>query len=205
MRAVVVAVVLAACGGPSDDCERIYDKLVASVPTFHKDEAKWLRSCRAEAEPPTSDPELRCTLEADSATAVRHCMHDRYDSDADALEKFGRQQEALAAEKAVAKAKAEADEAAKAAAEAMHRTEALERDLTDLTTKLDDAIRGAATVQNDIDRATARVRLEQLGARRAELERRIAEAKAAAARAQRGQGITVSKDCLDNPLAKGCP
>jgi hypothetical protein len=36
------------------------------------------------------------------------------------------------------------------------------------------------------------------------MEQRIAEAKAAAARAERKKGVKISKECQDNPLAKGC-
>jgi hypothetical protein len=32
----------------------------------------------------------------------------------------------------------------------------------------------------------------------------MAAATAAAARAQRAKGVTISKECMDNPLAKGC-
>ena len=207
MRFVVVAVLAAACGGPKDDCERIYEKLSASIPEFHKDETKWLRKCRAETEPPSTDPELACTLAADSAAAVRRCMRDTYGRDHDgddALQRYGKQQEALAKEKAEAKAKVEAEEAARSAA-AMRRIDELEKQLGDLGTRLDAAVSGTLAAQNAAERAAAQVKLAELRAERADMERRIAEAKAAAARAERLRGITVSKDCLDNPLAKGCP
>lgn len=58
--------------------------------------------------------------------------------------------------------------------------------------------------QNDADRAAAKAKLEALRKERAEMDARIAAAKAAASKAQRKQGAKISKECLDNPLAKGC-
>ena len=37
-----------------------------------------------------------------------------------------------------------------------------------------------------------------------DMENRIARAKAAAAKADRAKGLHLSKECLENPLAKGC-
>jgi len=36
------------------------------------------------------------------------------------------------------------------------------------------------------------------------MEKRIQEARNAAAKAERAKGVHISKECLDNPLAKGC-
>jgi hypothetical protein len=202
VRVVVAAVLVAACGGPVDDCARIYEKLRASIPEFHKDETVWLRKCRAETEPPSTDPELACTLEADSASAVRRCMRDTYGrdrGDSDTLERYAAEQEALAKAKE-AQAKAAAAQAAVAADEARQRVDALEREL-DVLNKRFEAVRDG-TQPSDADHHAQTDRLIQLRLERDELERRIAEAKAAAARVH---GVTVSKDCIDNPLAKGCP
>ncbi len=63
---------------------------------------------------------------------------------------------------------------------------------------------GSPHAQNDADRANAKAKLEELRREKAEMEAKIAAAKAAAAKAQRAKGRTISKECQDNPLAKGC-
>lgn len=66
------------------------------------------------------------------------------------------------------------------------------------------AVDAVVNAQNDSDRSAAKARLTALQREQSELQTRIAEAKAAAARAAREKGKTVRKECLDNPLAKGC-
>ena len=61
-----------------------------------------------------------------------------------------------------------------------------------------------ADAQNDADRASAKARLIKLQQEQAEMKQRAAEARAAAERAERKKGVKISKECLDNPLAKGC-
>lgn len=97
-----------------------------------------------------------------------------------------------------------AAEALKDAAEAMERVEALSRDLDAFAVKLDAAINDVTSAQNDADRKAATEKLRALQNERAEMKARIAAAKAAAARAERRKGSVVSKECMNNPLAKGC-
>ncbi len=97
-----------------------------------------------------------------------------------------------------------ADEAAKQAKEAQDKVAKLSNDLIDLGHRVDQATDALAAAQNDADRQAARAKLDQLRKERAEMEQHIADAKAAAAKAERAKGVHVSKDCLDNPLAKGC-
>jgi hypothetical protein len=65
----------------------------------------------------------------------------------------------------------------------------------------DQAVQAA---QDDADRRAAQERLEALQQDRADMEERVAAAKAAADRAERKKGVHVTQACLDNPLAKGC-
>ncbi len=58
--------------------------------------------------------------------------------------------------------------------------------------------------QRQADRDAANAKLSALRKQRAEMEARIAEAKAKSARAERLKGVKIDQKCLDNPLAKGC-
>lgn len=108
------------------------------------------------------------------------------------------------AELARDKAEASAREAEKQAHEAAERVDKLSRDLEDLDKRLTGAVDSVIAAQTDADRSAARARLEQLRKEKAEMEARIAAAKAAAEKAQRQKGVKISKECQDNPLAKGC-
>ena len=61
-----------------------------------------------------------------------------------------------------------------------------------------------ASAQTDADRRAAQANLDKLRQQKFEMEKRIQEAKNAAAKAERVKGVHLSKECLDNPLAKGC-
>lgn len=108
------------------------------------------------------------------------------------------------AEAARDKAEREADEAVKLAAEVQERVEKLTYDLEQLDKRVTTAVDSVVAAQNDADRANAKAKLEELRREKAEMEAKIAAAKAAAAKAQRAKGRTISKECQDNPLAKGC-
>ena len=101
------------------------------------------------------------------------------------------------AEQVAAQAKKDAEEAKEAVAR-------LERESEDLKTKMDQATDLLAAAQTQADRDAANSKLRALREQRAEMERRIAEAKAKAARAERLKGVKIDQKCLDNPLAKGC-
>jgi phage-related minor tail protein len=113
--------------------------------------------------------------------------------------------EKVDAELAAAKQAAElAAQSVKEAQEAQDAVARLEQDATDLQKKVTDATDAIVGAQNQADRDAAKARLDQLQKEKAELDARVAEAKAAAARAERLKGVKISKECLDNPLAKGC-
>ena len=78
------------------------------------------------------------------------------------------------------------------------------RELDDLDTKVTAAVTAVADAQNDADRAGAKAKLIALQREQAEMKQRAAAAKAAAERAERQKGVKISKECMDNPLAKGC-
>lgn len=101
-------------------------------------------------------------------------------------------------------AQMEADVAKKSAADAQEKVERLAKDLADLDQKLGAAVDGVVAAQTDADRSAAKGKLEALRREKYEMEQRIAEAKTAAARAERKKGFKVSKECEANPLAKGC-
>lgn len=105
---------------------------------------------------------------------------------------------------AAAKAEADAAQAVREAAEAKAMVERLMVDLEDLTKKIDGAIQMVVDAQNDADRKAASDRLKQLQKEQAEMKQRAAAARAAAERAERKKGSQISKECQDNPLAKGC-
>jgi hypothetical protein len=80
----------------------------------------------------------------------------------------------------------------------------MQRDLAELETRTQASIDEVMAAQNDADRAAAKTKLEALRRDQADMERRLAEARAAAGRAARKKGAPVSQECMDNPLAKGC-
>jgi uncharacterized membrane protein YgaE (UPF0421/DUF939 family) len=105
-----------------------------------------------------------------------------------------------------AKEKAEqiAKQAVQDAKEAQDKVEKLSSDLADLDKKVNSAVDGVMAAQNDADRNAARSNLEKLRHEKFEMEQRIQAAKTAAAKAERAKGVHLSKECLENPLAKGC-
>lgn len=95
-------------------------------------------------------------------------------------------------------------EAEKIAAEAAERVAAVERDLAEIGKAQKDAESMLARAQTQADRDAANSKLAQLSRQRAEAEQRARDAKAAAFKAERKKGVKISKECLENPLAKGC-
>ena len=82
--------------------------------------------------------------------------------------------------------------------------EKVERLAADLDKKLGSAVDGVIAAQTDADRANAKANLVRLQGEKAAMEQRIAEAKQAAAKAERRKGVKISAECQANPLAKGC-
>lgn len=114
------------------------------------------------------------------------------------------QAEAAAAEKAMLAAKAAAEKAQADAASAADRVEKLEKNLADQQVKLDEAVNGVANAKTQAEMAALQAKLAALQKQRAELEGDTAAAKQAAEQAARAKDVHISKECVDNPLAKGC-
>jgi hypothetical protein len=73
---------------------------------------------------------------------------------------------------------------------------------------LDEKIRTADEAvkagQTGADRKAAQANLDLLRRQKYEIEQRLQAARNAAAKAERDRGVHLSKECLENPLAKGC-
>lgn len=67
--------------------------------------------------------------------------------------------------------------------------------------KATDALAGA---KSEAERTAAMKELQELQRERAEMEAKVAASKAEALKAARAKGVKISKECQDNPLAKGC-
>jgi hypothetical protein len=76
---VVVALVAVGCK-KGDDCERFFDKVLPALkddPAMKPDDLdrdKFLAKCRQKPERLTSDPALKCAMDASDADAVKACM-----------------------------------------------------------------------------------------------------------------------------------
>lgn len=105
-----------------------------------------------------------------------------------------------------AKEKAElvAKQAVEDAKAAQDRVDQLDRDMKEQNEQLAKADAAVKSAQNDADRKAAQSNLDKLKEQKKDMENRIAAAKAAAAKADRAKGLHLSKECLENPLAKGC-
>jgi hypothetical protein len=96
------------------------------------------------------------------------------------------------------------DEAVKAANEAQEKVNALAAAQEEMINQINSANAAVKSAQTNADRAAAESKLAKLQQAQAEMQERIKAAKDAAARAERLKGVKISKECLDNPLAKGC-
>jgi colicin import membrane protein len=104
-------------------------------------------------------------------------------------------------------AKAAEEERAKAVAiakEAKDRVDQLDADMKAQNDRLAAADAALKTAVTDADRKEAQKNLNALRQQKFEMEQRIAAARSQAAKAERAKGVHISKECLDNPLAKGC-
>jgi hypothetical protein len=95
-------------------------------------------------------------------------------------------------------------EAERVAKEAQDRVDQLSRDMKDQDDRLNAADQALKTAQTDADRRAAQANLDRLRQQKFEMEKRIQEARDRASKAERAKGVHLSKECLENPLAKGC-
>lgn len=109
-----------------------------------------------------------------------------------------------AAEHARAAAEAAAHAAMKEAEDAKQKVMSLQKDADDLSAKVDAQVKIIAEATDAATRDKAKAALDELRKQKAELDQRVADAKASAAKAERTKGVKVDPKCLDNPLAEGC-
>src|SRR4051794_2988426 len=86
-------------------------------------------------------------------------------------------------------AEAEAARVVKEARAAEDKVADIAVEMDALTPKMDDAITAVADAQNDADRQAAKARLVTLQKQKAELDQRMAQARAEAERAERAKGV----------------
>jgi hypothetical protein len=80
----------------------------------------------------------------------------------------------------------------------------IEKDLDGLNDRVARAVSAVVDAQNEDDRAAALAKLKQLQAEQYTAKQRVEAARAAAVQAERMKGVHLSKECIDNPLARGC-
>jgi hypothetical protein len=111
---------------------------------------------------------------------------------------------AFDADAAVTAAREAAERARKMAEEATARLQEVVAQLDALNERIASAQQAINAAQSQAERDAANARLRALQKEQAEMRQKIAEAKAAAAKAEREKGVHVSPECMQNPLAKGC-
>ena len=102
------------------------------------------------------------------------------------------------------RAEAESAQAIKDAQDAKAKLDAIIKQLDDLDKKVQAAVDRVVEAETDAERAAAKTELLKLQQEKADLVRSVAEARAAVESTGRRKGVTISKECMDNPLAKGC-
>jgi hypothetical protein len=103
-----------------------------------------------------------------------------------------------------AEAELVAKQAADDADEAKARVESLVTELDADNRQVAAAVDAVVNATTDRARADAQAALQSLQTTKTELEAKIAQARAAAAKTERAKGGHVSPECLANPLAAGC-
>jgi multidrug resistance efflux pump len=73
-----------------------------------------------------------------------------------------------------------------------------------MTNRINEMIGAIDSAQSEAERNTARAKLAALQKENAQVQAEIDAAKADAAKAERQKGVNISKECMENPLAKGC-
>lgn len=186
-----------ACGSPAPSCRDAITRSAKVLGTPDGDVSMLVSMCEKEG---WSEDLRRCIAKASSEQEAGTCIADKLGDDL--LKKAGTAE--ADAEAAAAKARAMADQAMKDAEAAKQTVDKVAHDLDDLNAKINSAIDALASAQNDADRAVARAKLAALQQEQSETKVRVEAAKADADKAQRAKGVHVSKQCMDNPLAKGC-
>jgi multidrug efflux pump subunit AcrA (membrane-fusion protein) len=193
VKRLAILVALAGCGD-APSCEDAFHKFGKAADISNDEMKAAVAACTKDG---YAGDTRRCIAKATSLDELEPCVEK--EPGFSRLEKDRRESELL-------KQRAEklAEQAMHDAQEAQDQVVRLSKDLTDLGAKVDAAVDALASAQNDADRAAARAKLDELRQQRAALEMRVKAVRDAAERAQRAKGVTISKECLDNPLAAGC-
>lgn len=189
---IVAWVGLAGCSHPPD-CATTVTKAADAMKIHDLVDVKALTRMCASG---WSAKQRQCIADANDIGHVAACVPDLVTYEA---------MQAREAELAAKRAEALADLAADDATLAQMELAKVQADVEALNAKVDAAADAVVKAQNDNDRAAAKARLDALRQDKAALDVRMDAAKTAASRAQRAKGITISKECLDKPLAKDCP
>jgi septal ring factor EnvC (AmiA/AmiB activator) len=166
MKHLLVALAIAACGGKSDDCQRLADKLT-TIPKelFGRDADRLVTACRQDVARAHTDPTTGCILRADDDAAVLDCMVE------------GSRRESA---EALRKAEAERDAANAAVAAARKQLEKVQAELDAADERVAKGVSAVANAQDRKAIELAQQQLAKLQAEQHELRKRVVEAQAAA-------------------------
>jgi len=169
MKHLLVVLAIAACGGKSDDCQRLANKLSAlPQEIFARDADRLVAACRKDVAAARTDRTTWCVLRADDDAAVVDCVVE------------GSRRESA---EALRKAEAERDAANAAFERARSQLDKLQAELDAADARV---AKGVSDVANAPDRAAieqAQKRLQQLQSEQQALRKRVAEAREAAVNA----------------------
>ncbi|MFT3700447.1 MAG: hypothetical protein QM831_45300 [Kofleriaceae bacterium] len=186
MKTLAFVLMLAACGGGGNsDCKKLLANL-GEEPT-----GKAMKECTDNIDKMKKDATMQCVIAAANKDEAKKCLQKDLD-DANA-----------AAAKANAAIKA-ADQAVQEAQDAEQRVKDLEAKAEALSKQVNDAVDELAKATTDAAREAAKTKLQGLQKQVEEMKEGVAAAKAGAAKAERAKGVHITKECMDNPLAKGC-
>ena len=187
----VIVGVLAGCDSGAPDCDKA---VMAATKQFGAQDGREIATILTKScESSWTGAQRTCVATAKRFDAVLACVPD-----------LGPQLEIVRAKVKEIEAKAAFEQSVKDAAEAADKLQKLSTEVDALNDKVSKAVDAVLNAQNDADRAAAKAVLTRLQKDKADLEQRVTDAKATAARAERMKGVHISKECLDNPLAKGC-
>lgn len=211
----LVLIALLGCGGGSKDADRCpatVDKIIGTPSGdgwARKSEAEKSKALAVRAEVSKAVTESCRTL---SWSAEMHdCVAKADDSKAGlrACDELLSPDQLTAVKDALMPKAVPADvrdtkDATTAIAEAEAKLQRIEQDRAKVKLELDAYIEEVSSAKTKDERDKAEQIALQMKEMVALLDERIDEAKAEVAKAKRRKGVTISKECLDNPLAKGC-
>ena len=97
-----------------------------------------------------------------------------------------------------------AQQAIQDAKAAQDRVDQLAREIKEQDQELADAEAAVRNAHTDEERKAAQRKLDTLRQKRIEIKNRSRPVRLAAEQSERAKGVHLRKECLENPLAKGC-